>query len=39
MIPDFDKVGNLPAGIHEATWDEFTARFAGTGHRRALAAG
>ena len=39
MISDFDKAGNLPAGIHEATWDEFTAHFASTGHRRALAAG
>jgi hypothetical protein len=34
MIPDFDpKTGQLPPGIHEATWNEFVARF-GTNIRR-----
>lgn len=27
MIPKFDKNGNLPPGIHEATFDEVTTRF------------
>jgi len=39
MIPAFDQAGNLPAGIHEATWDELTARFGTTEHRRELLAG
>lgn len=34
MIPPFDaKTGQLPPGIHEATWDEFVTRF-GTNIRR-----
>ena len=28
MIPDFDANGNLPAGIHDSTIDEFQKRFA-----------
>jgi hypothetical protein len=36
MIPPFDADGNLPAGVHEAHWDEFIARFGGTPHRRRL---
>jgi hypothetical protein len=36
MIPAFDSSGNLPAGIHEATLDEFEARFATTILRRQL---
>jgi DNA-binding Xre family transcriptional regulator len=40
MIPAFDGIqGNLPPGIHEATWDEITARFGRTAHRRRLLAG
>lgn len=27
MIPDFDLNGNLPSGIHWATWSEFVKRF------------
>lgn len=27
MIPSFDENGNLPPGIHEATFDEVIARF------------
>jgi hypothetical protein len=37
MIPEFEETtGNLPPGIHEATWDEITQRFSGTMRRREL---
>ncbi len=36
MIPEFDPAGNLPAGIHEATWNELAARYGTTTHRRRL---
>ena len=36
MIPPFEESGNLPAGIHEATWNEFSARYGTTPHRRNL---
>src|SRR5436190_22710558 len=40
MIPPFEpSIGLLPAGIHEATWEEFVARFGWTPHRLALLAG
>ena len=40
MIPSFEpSTGLLPAGIHEATWEEFVARFGWTPHRLALLAG
>jgi hypothetical protein len=40
MIPPFDPVtGNLPPGIHEATWEEILARYGYTPHRLALLAG
>jgi len=29
MIPDFDRNGNLPPGIHHATFDEVVERFGG----------
>jgi hypothetical protein len=36
MIPDFDPSGNLPPGIHGATWDEVIRKL-GTGiHRKRL---
>ncbi len=36
MIPDFEPSGNLPPGIHGATWDEVTSKL-GTGiHRKKL---
>jgi hypothetical protein len=38
-IPDFDQDGLLPAGVHEATWEEVRARFGHTAHRRRLLAG
>lgn len=39
MIPVFDARGNLPPGIHLATWDELAARFGNTPHRQMLLAG
>ena len=39
MIPAFEESGNLPPGIHAATWDEFVARYGSTPRRLALLAG
>ncbi len=40
MIPPFDPAtGNLPSGVHEATWGEVVARYGYTPHRLALLAG
>jgi hypothetical protein len=39
MLPTFDQAGNLPPGIHWATWQEFSERFGMTLHRRMLLAG
>ena len=39
MIPAFEANGNLPPGIHWATWDELVDRFGGTSWRRQLIAG
>jgi len=39
MIPPFEASGNLPAGVHTATWQEFSSAFGTTPHRRALLAG
>jgi|SRR6478672_1777406 len=39
MIPPFDETGNLPPGIHKATWGEVEARFSGSPRRAALALG
>lgn len=39
MIPLFEANGNLPPGLHEATWQEFTSRFGETKHRRELLKG
>lgn len=36
MIPDFDDVGNLPPGIHDATMAEVELRFANNPKRRGL---
>lgn len=38
-IPPFEEGGNLPPGIHEATWDEIVARFGTTAWRRELLGG
>ncbi len=32
-------IGNLPPGIHKATWDEFVARYGATPHQLTLLAG
>ena len=40
MIPPFEpRSGNLPPGIHEATWNELAARFGHTPHRQSLLVG
>lgn len=39
MIPTFDRSGNLPSGIHQATWPEIRARFGGTPQRQAILGG
>jgi hypothetical protein len=36
MIPEFDTSGNLPPGIHHATWTEIVTRYAISTHRRDL---
>ena len=36
MIPEFDCNGNLPAGVHWATWGEIYDRFSATQWRRDL---
>jgi hypothetical protein len=36
MLPDFDETGNLPPGIHVATWAEFSTRFGGNPQRQHL---
>jgi hypothetical protein len=40
VIPPFDPAtGNLPPGVHEATWDELLVRYGYTPHRLTLLAG
>lgn len=39
MIPSFEPSGLLPPGIHQASWEEFVARFGWTPRRLALLAG
>ena len=39
MIPDFDESGNLPPGIHDATWDEVVERYGGNRRRERLLQG
>ena len=36
MIPDFDDSGNLPPGVHDATWGEIVQRFGWTSRRELL---
>jgi Family of unknown function (DUF6932) len=36
MIPEFDEHGNLPPGIHDATWTEIVNRYATSTRRRDL---
>ncbi len=39
MVPEFVESGNLPDGIHDATWQEIIDRFGGNNHRRQLLTG
>jgi hypothetical protein len=39
MIPPFDTDGNLPVGVHDATWEEIKQRFGWNGRRRELLGG
>lgn len=39
MIPDFNKGGSLPPGIHSATWQEVELKFGWNEHRKALLGG
>lgn len=39
MIPPFDDTGNLPPGIHWATWEELADRFSTNDHRQMLTGG
>ena len=39
MIPDFDADGNLPPGVHWASWQEFAQRFGTSSHRYHLLKG
>jgi len=34
VIPPFDENGNLPPGVHDATWDELEERFGGNKTRK-----
>lgn len=39
MIPSFDEHGNLPPGIHFATWNEIVGRYGTNEHRQGLLSG
>src|SRR5882672_3494921 len=39
MIPDFDSIGDLPAGVHWTTWADLVKRFSQNEPRRRLLAG
>jgi hypothetical protein len=39
VLPAFDATGNLPPGIHPATWDEVTQRFGWNARRQELLGG
>ncbi len=40
MLPRFEPAsGNLPPGVHEATWDEFVTRYGYNAHRGLLLVG
>jgi hypothetical protein len=39
LIPGFDSNGNLPPGVHKATWRQFCGHYAHSGHRKNLLAG
>ena len=39
MIPEFDETGNLPPGLHKATWQEIAQKYGYTGHRKKMLQG
>jgi hypothetical protein len=39
MLPPFDALGNLPAGVHLAEWTEVNDRYGSTPHRLRLLGG
>ncbi|MGD0047508.1 MAG: hypothetical protein ABSE42_10850 [Bryobacteraceae bacterium] len=39
MLPELNDEGEVPPGVHLATWQEFQARFAGSSSRRVWLAG
>jgi hypothetical protein len=39
MIPRFNRAGNLPPGVHRATWRQVVNRFGWNGRRRRLLRG
>ena len=39
VIPEFNERGNLPPGIHNATWNEVVTRYGTSAHRRDLLEG
>ena len=39
MIPSYDARGNLPPGLHVATWQQFESRFGYNSYRRELLRG
>lgn len=39
MIPPFRRDGNLPSGVHLATWSEFADHFGATPYRRGMLGG
>ena len=38
-VPPFEEGGNLPPGIHDATWEEIVDRFSSTARREELLSG
>jgi hypothetical protein len=39
MVPNFTATGNLPPGVHWASWEEFALRFGVNSHRKKLVEG
>lgn len=39
MLPPFNKMGNLPPGIYEITWELFIERFGFNSHRQRILSG
>jgi hypothetical protein len=39
VIPDYEADGNLPIGVHSASWSEFVARYGFNSYRKTLLEG